>query len=102
MKSGKIMYQLRDEREIIMEKVYCKNCKYMPTVRIFGSEKCNCIIHTQIIKGFDNPHMHLPDKLVNDYAYPEIHNKYNSCKYYKESLLFKLINFLKGGKDDPQ
>lgn len=74
-----------------MTKVYCKTCKYLPTSRIFGSTKCGYVIRTWTRHIEATPYNPMTEEKVEEYARPEIHNKYNTCKYYKEGLFYKLF-----------
>jgi len=74
-------------------KVYCKNCKFFPTrhFHAFNYSSCNAITHTWTRFYEATPYEQESKQQINEYAIPAVHNKYNTCKYYKESLFYKLF-----------
>lgn len=79
------MYELREK------KVYCKNCIYFPTYINFQFDACNAITGTWTKRNEETPYGPSYEETFNRYAMPDVHNKYNTCKYYKEGFFYKLF-----------
>jgi len=74
-------------------KVYCKDCKFFPTrhFHAFNYSSCNAITNVWARKTEESPYGPSYEETFNRYAMPDVHNKHNSCKYYKEGFFYKLF-----------
>lgn len=67
-----------------LNKVYCEDCKYFLYNDMLDCSKCSKILNYK-----DSPICKVPI-----YGKSKINNKHNNCRFYEESLSFKLIGYI--------